>query len=168
MKRCHVKVGSALLLLHEMLLLLGQFTLGSAANGEILRWRWGEHPTMLHRLASLPFAYFVKPQLRRVLLPTLIAGCVHDVDNSRILAHRLSAQHLLRFLREQMVAAPSASELTPATSLSADPSELPMVAMDFALSARVPSRLWPAALAFFSTRPETPPAELAQIGRAHV
>ena len=56
---------------------------------------------------------------------------------------------------------PSASELTPATSLSADPSELPMVAMDFALSARVPSRLWPAALAFFSTRPETPPAELA-------
>ena len=84
-----------------------------------------------------------------------------QVDNSRILAHRLSAQHLLRFLREQMAAAPSASELTPATSLSADPSELPMVAMDFALSARVPSRLWPAALAFFSTRPETPPAELA-------
>ena len=96
-----------------------------------------------------------------MLLPTLIAGCVHAVDNSRILAHRLSAQHLLRFLREQMAAAPAATELTPATSLSADPSELPMVAMDFALSARVPSRLWPAALAFFSTRPETPPAELA-------
>ena len=26
-------------LLHEMLLLLGQYTLGSTANGEILRWR---------------------------------------------------------------------------------------------------------------------------------
>ena len=96
-----------------------------------------------------------------MLLPTLIAGCVHDVDNSRILARRLSAQHLLRFLREQMAAAPTATELTPATELSADPSELPMVAMDFALSSRVPSRLWPAALAFFSTRPETPPTELA-------
>ena len=36
-----------------------------------------------------------------------------------------------------------------------------MVAMDFALSSRVPPRLWPAALAFFSSRPETPPAELS-------
>ena len=96
-----------------------------------------------------------------MLLPTLIAGCVHDVDNSRILAHRLSAQHLLRFLREQMVAAPTAIELTPAISLSADPSELPMVEMEFALSSRVPPHLCPAALAFFCTRPDKPSTELA-------
>ena len=34
--------------------------------------------------------------------------------------------------------------------------------MHFSLSARVPPSLWPAALAFFSSRPETPPADAAE------
>ena len=42
-------------LLHEMILLLGQYTLGSAANGEILRWRWAaQAATPLSPLAPCP------------------------------------------------------------------------------------------------------------------
>ena len=154
-------------LLHETLLLLGQYTLGNAYNAEVLRWRWGEHPTMLQRLCSLPFEYFCHPQLRRVLLPTLLAGCLHDVPNFRILSQRLSAQHLVRFVREhQARPPPSSGELTPAALLSADPSELPMVSMDFALSSRVPPAQWNAALAFLSApRPVSPPSEGETPGR---
>ena len=99
------------------------------------------------------------------LLPTLLAGCLHDVPNFRILSQRLSAQHLVRFVREQQARArppqqQQGGDLTPAALLSADPSELPMVSMDFALSSRVPPAQWSAALAFLSApRPESPPSE---------
>ena len=143
-------------LLHELLLLLGIFTHGSRANAELLRWRKGEHPTMLHRLVSLPFAYFCVPRLRAVLLPTLLCGCFRELTNTRILAAHLHPQHLVRFLREEMAAAPGAHAATPAALLVADPSQFPTVTMDYGLAARLPPSEWEAALQFFEAPPEPP------------
>jgi len=47
--------------------------------------------------------------------------------------------------------------------LVADPSELPIVTMDYALASRLPPSEWSEALAFFTgrpDRPETPPNEM--------
>eukprot|EP00965_Chrysotila_dentata_P042346 1404820-Pleurochrysis_carterae.AAC.3 len=140
-------------LLHEVLLLLGIFTLGCPKNSEMLRWRWGSHPTMLHRLCRLPFNYFCEPKLRVVLLPTLLCGCFEDATNLRILSSELSLLHLSRFLSEQMRATAEAAPTSAALPMP-DPSELPVVSMDYALSSRIPPALWPAALAFFSQEPE--------------
>jgi hypothetical protein len=152
-------------LLHELLLLLGIFTHGSRPNAELLRWRKGEHPTMLHRLASLPFAYLCVPRLRAVLIPTLLCGCFRDQTNTRILAAHLHPAHLVRFLREEMAAAPTAHAPTPAALLVSDPSQLPALTMDYGLAARLPPTEWEAALAFFETpleplpeQPESDPA----------
>jgi len=142
-------------LLHELLLLLGIFTHTSRANAELLRWRKGEHPTMLHRLVSLPFGYFCVPRLRAVLLPTLLCGCFRDAANTRILAAHLHPDHLVRFLKEELAAGPPAAQ-PPAALLVADPSQLPAVTMDYALAARLPPAEWEAALEFFQRPPEPP------------
>ncbi|EOD21084.1 hypothetical protein EMIHUDRAFT_255376 [Emiliania huxleyi CCMP1516] len=143
------EVGS---LLHELLLVLGIFVHGSRANAELLRWRCGERPTMLQRLVSLPFRYWCVPALRRVLLPTLLCGCLHDPTNTQILSASLHPAHLVRFLQEETESAgDSPSGATPAAVLLPDPSELPIVNMDYALSARLPREEWAGAIAFFSS-----------------
>ena len=98
------RVGSAEeggALLHELLLVLGIFVHGSRANAELLRWRCGERPTMLQRLVSLPFRYWCVPALRRVLLPTLLCGCLHDPTNTQILSASLHPAHLVRCRRRR-------------------------------------------------------------------
>ncbi|KAL3930974.1 MAG: hypothetical protein SGPRY_001311 [Prymnesium sp.] len=87
-------------LTHEVVMLLGLFCLRSRPNCEVLRWRWGHHQMMLHRLCSLPFSYFVHPSLRDVLFPTLICGCLGDTINLRILAAKLSPAHIHIYLGE--------------------------------------------------------------------
>jgi len=155
-------------MLHDVLLLLGLFAHSSRANAEVLRWKWGEEPALLHRLCALPFAYFCEPHLRRVLLPTLLCGCLRDDINARILAARLNPLHLVAFLRAAADAAAAmenspggapAAAAAPAATLTADPSELPVVSMDFTLAARLPPAQWEAAIAYFSNRPVSPPAD---------
>ena len=155
-------------MLHDVLLLLGLFAHSSRANAEVLRWKWGEEPALLHRLCALPFAYFCEPHLRRVLLPTLLCGCLRDDINARILAARLNPLHLVAFLRAAADAAAAmenspggapAAAAAPAATLTADPSELPVVAMDFTLAARLPPAQWEAAINYFSNRPVSPPAD---------
>jgi hypothetical protein len=142
-------------LLHDVLLLLGVFALGCRANSEVLRWRWRGHPTMLHRLCALPFQYFCEAKLRAVLMPALVCGCLRDTANLRILSSRLSSEHLLLFIREQVRAQPAEQqqhppeELGPPAVLVADPSELPVVSMDHSLGCRLAPAEWANALDFF-------------------
>ena len=164
-------------LMHEVLLLLGLFALCCPRNAEALRWRWSGHPTMLHRLCELPFGYYCDPRLRAVVLPTLLCACLHDSVNLRILTSRLSPQHLLNFLKinaqptasqstplalggEDGAAAPPPTAYTPPAALIDDPSELPIVNMEYALAARLPPELWQEAAAFFASRPESPVPDL--------
>ena len=104
---------------------------------------------------NLMFLMLINEQMNRPThLPRLILGLglppyQSDPDSqlcAPALAQRLSPHHLARFVSEQPT--PAAPDLTPAALLSADPSELPMVSMDFALSSRVPPAQWSAALAF--------------------
>ena len=151
-------------LMHEVLLLLGMFALGAPRNAEALRWRWAGHPTMLHRLCDLPFAYYAEPRFRSVLFPTLLCACYHDSVNLRILSSRLSPAHLLRYLRAAASPATSTAPgepspspaYTPPAALIDDPSELPIVTMEYSLPARLPPALWIEALRCFSTRPVSP------------
>ena len=161
-----------------MLLLLGVFTLDCARNSEALRWRWGTHPTMLHRLVDLPFAYFVDPRLRQVLLPTLLCACYREHVNFRILATRLAPEHLIVYLRREIEARDadgalgslsasgggggggggglgSAPSLAPAVLVD-DPSELPIVSLEYGLHARLAPSRWAEAMRYLATRPESP------------
>ncbi|KAL1508257.1 hypothetical protein AB1Y20_004374 [Prymnesium parvum] len=163
--------GEMRALTHDVVMLLGLFCLRSRANCEVLRWRWGQHQLMLHRLCSLRFGYFIVPALREVLLPTLICGCMHDAVNLRVLAAKLSPSHLLRYLELAMAsqqpstprtAGAAGDSCTPAALMS-DPSELPVVCLDFSLAARLPPALWPEAFDFLSSVPEAPAAAEAEL-----
>ena len=135
---------------------------------------------MLHRLCDLPFAYYCEPRLRSVLLPTLLCACLHDSVNLRILSSRLSPTHLLNFVRLNASGAYPTAALSagssstdgsstaspasppaysPPAALIDDPSELPIVTMEYTLAARLPPDLWPDAIAFFSSRPDSPAPE---------
>jgi len=101
-------------------------------------------------------------------MPTLICACLHDMVNLRILQSRLSPQHVIVYLRSEMAShqqAPdsSATSLALAT-LVEDPSELPIVSMEYGLAARLSPLKWADALTYFASRPESPTAELLQVG----
>ena len=96
-----------------------------------------------------------------MLYPTLLTACMHDTVNLRILSTRLSPAHLLRYLREHATpeaAAPHEAHATPppAAARTPDPSELPVVSLDFSLAARLPPSLWAEANSFFAMRPDSP------------
>ena len=149
-------------LLHEVLLLLGIFALRSPRNAEALRWRYKDHPTMLHRLVGLPFRYFCDPQCKLALFPTLLCAVLHESVNLRILTSRLSPEHLLTFLRTEMLARQSSvslpgerfsdysASLSSPAVLVEDPSELPMVSLEYALAARMPPSLWQEAVRYLA------------------
>lgn len=63
-------------LLKELLLLIGFFALLEPRNQQVLLW--GREPTVIHKLGSLPFAFFCDPKLAHVLLPTLLAVTLHS------------------------------------------------------------------------------------------
>ena len=155
-------------LLHEVLLLLGIFSLQCPHNAEALRWRWGSHPTMLHRLVDLPFRYLSDPRCRQVLLPTLLCATLHESVNLRILSERLSPEHLLSFLRAEKRAHRLSADIESKEAsddplcpivLADDPSELPMVSLEYKLAARLHPSTWDRAIDFLSSRPEPPDAE---------
>ena len=63
-------------LLKELLLLIGFFALLEPRNQQVLLW--GREPTVIHKLGSLPFAFFCDPKLAHVLLPTLLVVTLHS------------------------------------------------------------------------------------------
>ena len=66
---------------------------------------WGsgnQTPTILSRLASLPYPYTCDPTLRAVLMPTLIAACFRHPSNVKALeANGMSARMLSQYLAEE-------------------------------------------------------------------
>ena len=51
-------------------------------------------PSVLQQLCSLPIQYFSRPELKRVLFPTLIAACHLNESNAGILKAEMSYQLL--------------------------------------------------------------------------
>ena len=96
----------------------------------------------------------------------LVCACYRESVNFRILSTSLAPDHLLSYLRNE----PSSDALTPA-ALVDEPSELPVVTMEYSLGARLHPKVWADAIAYFGTRPESPsfdvgPAKLSKAAEA--
>ncbi|KAK4750447.1 hypothetical protein SAY87_003929 [Trapa incisa] len=85
------------LLLLEALLLLGHFALFHHQNQAVLRW--GNSPTILHKVCDLPFVFFSDPELMPVLAGTLVAACYGSEQNRSVVQQELSMEMLLSLLK---------------------------------------------------------------------
>jgi hypothetical protein len=89
------------LLLNELVLLLGFFTLNNEKNQEILQFNNGRSSTLLQRLCSLPIQYFTDPELKCILIPTLISICFNNEVNKDILQQEISTQLITNFMEQE-------------------------------------------------------------------
>ncbi|XP_036133868.1 S phase cyclin A-associated protein in the endoplasmic reticulum isoform X2 [Molossus molossus] len=85
-------------LLHEVIVCVGYFTVNHPDNQGIVQS--GRHPTVLQRLAQLPFQYFSDPRLVRVLFPALIAACHNNRQNKAALEQEMSCALLATFIQD--------------------------------------------------------------------
>ncbi|KAI8917450.1 hypothetical protein BC831DRAFT_138521 [Entophlyctis helioformis] len=87
-------------LFHELILFLGSICLDNPQMAEMVRYGSVQGPVMLKRLCSLPFAFYVRPELQRVLFPTLAILTVGDEANRGILEEDMSVEMIAMFLRQ--------------------------------------------------------------------
>lgn len=85
------------LLLLESLLLVGYFALFHPGNQAVLRW--GNSPTILHKVCDLPFAFFSDPELTPILAGTLVAACYGCDQNRGVVQQELSTEMLLSLIK---------------------------------------------------------------------
>eukprot|EP00198_Chlamydomonas_reinhardtii_P006643 XP_001695979.1 predicted protein [Chlamydomonas reinhardtii] len=82
------------LLLNEVLLLIGHYGVLHSSNQDVLLW--GKSPTLLQRLAEVPFVYWV-------LMPTLVSVCYGSERACATLAQHMDL-HLLQAYLQIMIA----------------------------------------------------------------
>ncbi|KAG1341990.1 S phase cyclin A-associated protein in the endoplasmic reticulum-like [Cocos nucifera] len=115
-----VQVG---LLLLESLLLLGYFALFHPGNQAVLRW--GNSPTILHKVCDLPFVFFSDPELIPILAGTLVAACYGCDQNRGVVQLELSIEMLLSLLKScrQGLLTVQSDSLPQDGATASDPSE---------------------------------------------
>eukprot|EP00741_Cyanophora_paradoxa_P003501 tig00000711_g3399.t1 len=147
-------------LLHELILLLGYATLQCPGTQRVMQW--GNSPTLLQRLAGLPFCYFSDPRYKNILFPTLVAACFGSERNRAILQSEMSADLLATFIAEYR-AAPSPAGQSPAGAEGAARAATTTVSIParFQFANRFPAALWEEAERFFAPQPATEPARPA-------
>ena len=89
--------------LFHCLTIIGYYVVGNANNQQRLHWG-GEGQTLLSKLSSLPFGFFVDPQKKNVLFPTLVAACLDNETNKKHIEDDLNPELLGVFLREKIAA----------------------------------------------------------------
>mmetsp|Transcript_19605 Transcript_19605/g.40955 ORF Transcript_19605/g.40955 Transcript_19605/m.40955 type:complete len:1330 (+) Transcript_19605:183-4172(+) len=85
------------------LVVIGYYVVGNANNQQRLHWG-GEGQTLLSKLSSLPFGFFVDKQKKNVLFPTLVAACLHNDTNKQHIEVDLNPELLGVYLREKIAA----------------------------------------------------------------
>ncbi|CAL1299756.1 unnamed protein product [Larinioides sclopetarius] len=83
-------------LLHEIILLIGYFTVLNPENQSIIQA--GQRPTVLQQLCCLPFLYFSDSELTDILFPTLIACCYKNPANKIILQQEMTSELLSNYI----------------------------------------------------------------------
>ncbi|GFS97997.1 s phase cyclin A-associated protein in the endoplasmic reticulum [Nephila pilipes] len=83
-------------LLHEIILLVGYFTVLNPENQSIIQA--GQNPTVLQQLCCLPFLYFSDSELTDILFPTLIACCYKNPANKTILQQEMTSELLSNYI----------------------------------------------------------------------
>lgn len=118
------------LLLNEIILLIGYFTLRNAHNQSVLLWV--KSPTILRRLCMLPFSYFHDHIHKHILIPTLICACFENVQNRDILENELNLEIVTKYLKEPSNDGNSSIVLGPEFTMDRRfPPELREKAIDF-------------------------------------
>ena len=87
-------------LLHQLILSVGYFVLFSAQNQDAVQS--GRLPTILQHFVDLPFKYFLSPELKNILFPTLIASTYDNENNRDTLKKEVSLQLLSVFIDLQL------------------------------------------------------------------
>lgn len=87
------------ILLQEVLILIGYYSLQNSKTQETLRW--GNSPNLIQQLTTLPFSFYSESSLSDILFPTLICICYRDTENTRILEQELSPLMLVVYIRER-------------------------------------------------------------------
>ena len=87
-------------LLHEILLLLGYFTVLNNENQTKIEL--GTSPTIIQQLCNLPFNYFSDLKLISILFPTLICCCFNNEKNKSVLKSEMSTDMLANFISKKI------------------------------------------------------------------
>ncbi|KAK9669199.1 hypothetical protein RND81_13G115200 [Saponaria officinalis] len=103
------------LLLLESLLLLGYFSLFHPGNQAVLRW--GNSPTILHKVCDLPFSFFSDPELMPILAGTLVAACFSCEQNKDVIQQELSTDMILSLVKSSRSILPPARSISPTDNL---------------------------------------------------
>ena len=125
-------------LLHEAILLAGEFTVGNSENQAMLHV--GGSATILPMLCSLPFKYFSDARHKDVLFPTLLASCHSCERNTEVLRKELNCALLVKYA-ESFAG-------TAGAGVASD-------AGRFACERRFPKEMLPAAAEFFKRHSTT-------------
>lgn len=86
-------------LLNQVLLLIGLFCVQHPSNQAMLTW--GRSPSILQRLCSLPREYLSVPELRAVLMPTLLCVCFGAERSCEIVAQHFDLEELLQYVQQE-------------------------------------------------------------------
>ncbi|XP_022250735.1 uncharacterized protein LOC106466931 isoform X2 [Limulus polyphemus] len=127
-------------LLHEVVLMVGYFTVLNLDNQTILQS--GQQPTILQQLCALPFQYFSDSQLMTLLYPTLISCCHDNSHNRAILEQEMSPELLANYIEECLL------DLYQASSSSNRKKD--EIDIRWMLANRFPKDKWTAAKQFFT------------------
>lgn len=90
-------------LLNQVLLLIGYFCVQHPSNQAMLTW--GRSPSILQRLCSLPQEYLQVPELRAVLMPTLLCVCYGAERTCETVAQHFDLGILLQYVQQQQAQA---------------------------------------------------------------
>ena len=133
-------------LLNETLLFIGHFALTCSQNQDMLSW--GRAPTLVQRLADLPFEYYADDAKKSVSFPTLIAVAFKHNTNTKVIAREMSLVVLKEFITVHLNAMESLGndEGTEGT----DEKKEEVLPVRFAFGTRFPKKLWGAAVAYFA------------------
>ncbi|XP_007478042.2 S phase cyclin A-associated protein in the endoplasmic reticulum isoform X3 [Monodelphis domestica] len=138
----HCTHHSCELLLHEVIICVGYFTVNHPDNQVIVQS--GRHPTVLQKLCQLPFQYFSDPRLIKVLFPSLIAACYNNPQNKIILEQEMSCVLLATFIQDFEPIPGQTEDLYPQTR------EKFFTSQDYLeLCNRFPEQAWEEARQFF-------------------
>ena len=87
-------------LLDQLIVSVGYFVLFSVQNQDAVQS--GRLPTILQHLVDLPFKYFLSPELKNILFPTLISSTYDNENNRDTLKKDVNLQLLSVYINQQL------------------------------------------------------------------
>ncbi len=119
-------------LLEQLLLFMGYFSLLNKTNQDL--FRWGKVPTLMQRLATLPFSFYSNARDKMTLFPTLICATFGNPANRKVVSSEVNVKAVARFIEKQSASGDAQDE---------------DAGGPWSLQARFPKELWAEAIEFY-------------------